>query len=338
MLLSKAFIGQKAEELNFNRDTLEKVFRLTEILNFLNTDTLMKDCLALKGGTAINLTIFDLPRLSVDIDLDFTQNIGREEMLNVRESLKTTLQKYMNANCYDLSPKSKFPHTLDSFVFSYTNCGGVKDNIKVEINYSLRTHILPVERVKADVLGQTVEVRRLAKTELFASKIVALLSRTAPRDLYDIHNMIRQNVFPAVEKELLKKSVVFYRALNDQAAEAFDLSVIDALRPYEIKTMLLPVIHRKEFVDLPQMKRTVKEYLSDLLIPTNEEQEFLQDFADKRYSPEKLFFDTNILDRIRSHPMVEWKIASAKKCGIDQRVRYLESNRLSSISLILMWL
>ena len=77
--------------------------------------------------------------------------------------------------------------------------------------------------------------------------------------------------------------------------------------------MLLPVIHRKEFVDLPLMKQTVKEYLSDLLIPTNEEQEFLQDFADKRYSPEKLFFDTNILDRIRSHPMVEWKIASAKK-------------------------
>ena len=96
--------------------------------------------------------------------------------------------------------------------------------------------------------------------------------------------------------------------MNDQAAEAVDLSVIDALRPYEIKTMLLPVIHRKEFVDLPLMKQTVKEYLSDLLIPTNEEQEFLRDFADKRYSPEKLFSDTDILDRIRSHPMVEWKM------------------------------
>lgn len=308
MLLSKAFIGQKAEELNFNRDTLEKVFRLTEILNFLNTDTLMKDCLALKGGTAINLTIFDLPRLSVDIDLDFTQNIGREEMLNVREKLKTTLQKYMSANGYDLSPKSKFPHALDSFVFTYTNCGGVKDNIKVEINYSLRTHILPVERVETTVLGQTVEVRRLAKTELFASKIVALLSRTAPRDLYDIHNMIRQNVFPDEEKELLKKCIVFYRALNDNAADTFDLSVIDALKPYEIKTMLLPVIHRKEFVDLPQMKQTVKGYLSDLLTLNDEEQEFLRDFANKRYSPKKLFSDPDICARIQSHPMVEWKM------------------------------
>lgn len=47
-MLDKAFIGQKAEELNFNRDTLEKVFRLTEILTFLNTDTLTKESLALK--------------------------------------------------------------------------------------------------------------------------------------------------------------------------------------------------------------------------------------------------------------------------------------------------
>lgn len=307
-MLDKAFIGQKAEELNFNRDTLEKVFRLTDILTFLNTDALTKDCLALKGGTAINLTIFDLPRLSVDIDLDFTQNIGREEMLNVRESLKTTLQKYMSANGYELSPKSKFPHALDSFVFSYTNCGGVKDNIKVEINYSLRAHILPVEQVNTTVLGKTVCVRRLAKAELFASKIVALLSRTAPRDLYDIHNMIKQSVFSAEEKELLKKCVVFYRALNDNAADTFDLSVIDALRPYEIKTMLLPVIHRKEFVDLPQMKQNVKEYLSDLLTLTAEERAFLSDFANKRYSPEKLFPDPDIRARIQNHPMVEWKM------------------------------
>lgn len=308
-MLDKAFIGQKAEELNFNRDTLEKVFRLTEILAFLNTDTLMKDCLALKGGTAINLTILDLPRLSVDIDLDFTQNIGREEMLNVRENLKTTLQKYMSANGYYLSPKSKFSHALDSFVFTYTNCGGVKDNIKVEINYSLRAHILPVEQVETIVLGKAVGVRRLAKTELFASKIVALLSRTAPRDLYDIHNMIKQNVFCDEEKNLLKKCVVFYQALNDKTGKSFELSVIDALKPYEIKTMLLPVIHRKEFVDLPQMKQTVKEYLSDLLTLTDEEQAFLLDFANKRYSPEKLFSDQDIRARIQSHPMVKWKMS-----------------------------
>ncbi len=306
MLLDKAFVGQKAEELNFNRDTLEKVLRLTDILEFLNTDVLMKNFLALKGGTAINLTVFDLPRLSVDIDLDFTQNLAREEMLAVRESIKTTLQKYMSANGYELSPKSKFPHTLDSFVFTYTNCGGVKDNIKVEINYSLRAHILPIDLVQTIVLGKTLEIRRLEKAELFAGKIVALLSRTAPRDLYDSHNMIKQSVFSVKEKELLKKCIVFYSALN--GLDRLDVAVIDALKPYEIKTMLLPVIHRKEFVDLPQMKQTVKEYLSELLTLTENEQEFLSDFANKRYSPEKLFSERGILSAIASHPMIEWKM------------------------------
>ena len=40
-----------------------------------------------------------------------------------------------------------------------------------------------------------------------------------------------------------------------------------------------------------------------------EEQAFLSDFANKRYSPEKQFFDPNIRARIQSHPMVEWKMS-----------------------------
>ncbi|MGB4407397.1 MAG: nucleotidyl transferase AbiEii/AbiGii toxin family protein [Sphaerochaeta sp.] len=66
-------MAARATELNFIRDTLEKVFRLTEILSYINENPIMKNCLALKGGTAINLTVFDLPRLSVDIDLDYVQ-------------------------------------------------------------------------------------------------------------------------------------------------------------------------------------------------------------------------------------------------------------------------
>ena len=69
--LTKAELSEKAIELNFTRDTLEKALRLAEILTYLNTNPIMKDVLPLKGGTAINFTIFKLPRLSVDIDLDF---------------------------------------------------------------------------------------------------------------------------------------------------------------------------------------------------------------------------------------------------------------------------
>ena len=73
-------LDARAREYGFNRDTFEKVLRLRTILEFLNTHEYMCEHLLLKGGTAINLTIFNLPRLSVDIDLDFIPNLTREEM------------------------------------------------------------------------------------------------------------------------------------------------------------------------------------------------------------------------------------------------------------------
>lgn len=53
---------------------MEKVYRLIDILEFLNKEPKLTGRLGLKGGTAINLGIFDFPRLSVDIDLDYLVN------------------------------------------------------------------------------------------------------------------------------------------------------------------------------------------------------------------------------------------------------------------------
>ena len=75
------------------RDTFEKVIRLTGVLRFLNNDGFLHEHLVLKGGTAINLAIMDLPRLSVDIDLDYTPNDSRETMLANREHI-TYSDKY----------------------------------------------------------------------------------------------------------------------------------------------------------------------------------------------------------------------------------------------------
>ena len=70
-------LGRMAKEMGFVRDTLEKVSRLADVLKFMEEDELLSQSLALKGGTAINLTIFNLPRLSVDIDLDYCKSIER---------------------------------------------------------------------------------------------------------------------------------------------------------------------------------------------------------------------------------------------------------------------
>ena len=52
-----------------------------------------KTCFALKGGTAINLSIRDLPRLSVDLDLVYLPIADREaSLLGIRSALARIAQ------------------------------------------------------------------------------------------------------------------------------------------------------------------------------------------------------------------------------------------------------
>jgi predicted nucleotidyltransferase component of viral defense system len=298
---TKAELAAKAEELNFVRDTLEKAIRLSQILSYLHSNPLTKTTLALKGGTAINFMVFDLPRLSVDIDLDYSRPDTREEMIRT----------YMATQGYTLSPRSRSRHSLDSLVFTYVNLGGMQDNIKIEINYSLRAHIFdPADRqVITKALGHSQQIYCLLPLEIFAAKINALLSRTAARDLYDVWNMIRFDLFDESEQKLLRKSVVFYAAVSqEEVPEAYNFERIETVNNRKIKTELLPCIRRGEFVELAKMKQTVKNYLVELLTLTEKEKEFLAAFRRREYKPELLFDDNQIIENIREHPMILWKM------------------------------
>lgn len=112
-------LGRQARELGFVRDTFEKVCRLADVLAFLESDALLSKTLALKGGTAINLTIFDLPRLSVDIDLDYSENVPREEMLAQREIITERIRKYMAAAGYRPSLKLLLPEEYIKMFLSH---------------------------------------------------------------------------------------------------------------------------------------------------------------------------------------------------------------------------
>ncbi len=64
---------------------MEKVERLLDILEWINNHEKLGRLLALKGGTAINTVIFNFPRLSVDIDLDLTENLTKDERIKERK-------------------------------------------------------------------------------------------------------------------------------------------------------------------------------------------------------------------------------------------------------------
>ena len=307
---NKVLLGKQAKELGFVRDTYEKVCRLTDILKFFENDALLGNSLALKGGTAINLTIFNLPRLSVDIDLDFSKNVTRDEMMATRSIINDRIEKFMKANGYLLSPKSKQYHALDSFVYEYSNSGGMKDNIKVEINYMLRCHVLETEQRHFESSWEPigVSVLSVAPIEIFASKIVALINRTAPRDLYDIYNLVKFGLIDESEEPLLRKCVVFYSAIGAESPPfEFQFNTIDQVTQNRIKTDLYPVLRNKDKFDLKTAQLQVKSWLESLLKLEDNEQEFLTAFRNKTYQPELLFESTEIVERIRNHPMALWK-------------------------------
>ena len=310
MRFDRITLGRQAKDLGFVRDTFEKVCRLADALSFLGSDPLLADSLALKGGTAINLTILDLPRLSVDVDLDFAKDVSRDLMLSEREQIKEHIQKYMRASGYTLSLKSKQYHALDSFVYEYENAGGMKDNLKIEINYMLRCHVLPVSRrpVYLPWNDQELTVLSVDPLEIFSAKTVALLNRTAPRDLYDLFNMQKYELLDETQEQIFRKCVMFYAAIaSETVPERFNFDSIGSISAQKIRTDLMPVLRRGERFDLISAQKQVKTYLTAVLKPEETELSFWRAFAEGKYLPDFLFDDTDILSRIEYHPMALWK-------------------------------
>ena len=302
-------LDTRAREFGFNRDTFEKVLRLRVILEFLNTQEYMCEHLLLKGGTAINLTVFNLPRLSVDIDLDFIPNLTREETENERERLTEILKGYMSEQGYSLSNASRFSHSLDAFHYNYVNAAGNKDMIKIEINYSLRTHVLPSEDsvFVTEAFGEPIKVRTVAAMEIFAAKTNALISRAAARDLYDFCNMADMKLFSG-EEDMFRKCIIFYATISAiEVNKDFDTSVIDSLVFSKIKSDLFPVLAVKDKFDLEGKKQQAKEYIASLMKLTEAEIEYMERFIEKEYKPELLFENAEIIERLRDHPMALWK-------------------------------
>ena len=111
----KRDVESKAQECNFLTNTTEKVLRLLDILEFIHNNEI-NALLALKGGTAINLCLLDIKRLSVDIDLDFTYNCTKEEMLERRKRIDYEIRSFMANEGY--SYKEILQHYYPNSVLS----------------------------------------------------------------------------------------------------------------------------------------------------------------------------------------------------------------------------
>jgi predicted nucleotidyltransferase component of viral defense system len=309
LIYNKVEVGRVAQQYGFVRDTFEKVLRLREVLRYMNEEEYLREHLLLKGGTAINLTVFNLPRLSVDIDMDYTPNDTKEDMLEARKKITSIIKGYMDEEGYQLSKASRFTHSLDAFYYQYQNAGGNRDMIKIELNYSLRAHVLePVHRrILPEVFDDSMTIRMVAPMEIFAAKGNALISRAAARDLYDWGNLIAKNLF-ADERDMFRKCFAFYTTISTETVNRdFDTSAIDSLEFDKIRRELFPVLSKRDNFKLDERKQQAKDYIADLMQLTEREQEYMDRFIAKEYVPELLFDDREIVERIKEHPMAIWK-------------------------------
>ena len=168
----------------------EQVGLLLRILPFVAQES----CFALKGGTAINLFLRDMPRLSVDIDLVYLPFDDRKTALdNISKALDriklNLLQSLPGIQVQADGPKGKLLCSLGSM------------QVKVEVNTVMRgttepVRLIPIADMVQDEFGMFAEIRIVSDAELYGGKICAALDRQHPRDLFDVFPLLEQNIFP----------------------------------------------------------------------------------------------------------------------------------------------
>lgn len=311
MIYSKKQIEQYSYETGFIKNCIEKVVRLIDVLKYLFTESSFKDKLVLKGGTAINLVHTNLQRLSVDIDLDYIGSLEKETLIKDRKILEEELDQYMTKENYEISNKSRDHYALLSRIYKFKNAFNGNDTIKVDINFMDRVHLYETQKSRVTYFEKTVTLITPRIEELFGMKVNALIDRSKPRDLYD--TMFLVNNLDLVDKNMFRKAVIFYLSLNN----IFELNEssfarIDTITQYKTRTELFPVLNKKEKFDIEEAKEKVIKSLTNLLILSNKEKEYLSEFSKGNYDP-SLLFDGDVLDRISNHPMAKWRALNLDK-------------------------
>jgi predicted nucleotidyltransferase component of viral defense system len=150
-------------------------------------DVFANDIFAMKGGTAINLFVRDMPRLSVDIDVVYLPwQTPRDEALQaINQELAAIATRVAPLGVQTRLVRAKDLGDTKLIVENDAN------QVKIEVNVVFRGSVLPVERrplsaKTSDLFGVEFELPVLAPDELYASKLVAALDRQHPRDLFDV--------------------------------------------------------------------------------------------------------------------------------------------------------
>ncbi|WP_278189502.1 nucleotidyl transferase AbiEii/AbiGii toxin family protein [Thiothrix fructosivorans] len=271
-------------------------------------------CFALKGGSAINLFLRNLPRLSVDLDLVYLPIEDRETSLtNIDAAMRRIAARIRQAMVGSSVAETLLPKTKQCIRLQVMQHN---TSIKIEVSPVMRGTLNPIS---ASVLSAATQVEfgfarmnLLHFTDIYAGKLCAALDRQHPRDLFDVHFLLEnEGITPALKDTFL----VYLISSNRPMAEllAPNRHDIKALYAAEFVGMTNEHVPLEQLLDARErMIATLHERLTD------RDREFL--LSVKRGKPE---WSLCALPNAANLPAVRWKLHNLAAMKLAQHKQAL---------------
>jgi len=205
-------------------------------------------CFALKGGTAINLFVRDLPRLSVDIDLTYVPVQSRAESLAAIDEAMKRIALALRAS---IRGSQVTEQKVDGKIIKLVvRAEGAQ--IKIEVTPVLRGCVYdPVDRTVTPAVEAEfgfAEIQVVSFADLYAGKIVAALDRQHPRDLFDVRDLLANE---GITPELRRAFIAYMISHNRPMAEVLSPRLKDLDEEYARGFVGMTV----EPVDVAELKK-----------------------------------------------------------------------------------
>jgi predicted nucleotidyltransferase component of viral defense system len=269
---------------------------------------------ALKGGTAINLFVRDMPRLSIDIDLTYVPVADRESSLKeideaIRRIGKAIERGVPRAHVSESAPKGE--KYITKLIARADDV-----QIKIEVTPVLRGCVYEptVRSVSARVEEEFgfAEMPVVSFADLYAGKIVAALDRQHPRDLFDVRGLLSHE---GIDDTLRKAFIVYLLSHHRPMAEVLAPARLDISVEYKrgFEGMV------DEPVALDELLRTREDLIDEIVGKMPEEhRRFL--ISVKRGEPDWALLD---LPGAQNLPAVRWKLENLAKLSDEKRAQLL---------------
>ena len=297
---------------------LEKAAQLLGLLDALRSHPFLKERLVLKGGTALNLFVFDVPRLSVYIDLNYVGAEDRDGMLADRPKVEQAVQTAFAREGFT-ARRVPEEHAGGKWSLRYESAAGRSGNLEVDINFMFRVPLWPVTIRDSHSVGswRATRIPVLDHHELAAGKLAALLSRRQARDLFDGHRILSMG---DLEPDRLRIAFVTYGGMNRKDWRTVSIEDVN-FDAAELTRLLIPTLHARETKEQvspteygARLVRECREGLSAVLPFTVSERKFLDLLLNRgEIDPTLLTADTSLQRRIQSQPLLEWKALNVKR-------------------------